>query len=294
MDLGPVHVQLLLRDELVDVVVKVNAGIFAELLQIGQHGVGGGVAVVRIGSHGLHGDGLQRLGDGGVDLPGGERDGVDVLNGHRHRGIPLEGQAAGDHLIQHHTGGVQVRPGIDVAAPGLLRGDIVDGAQGLLGQRAVSAGHHPGDAEVGHLHAAVPQDHHIVGLDVPVNDPPAVGVAQGLGDLGDEVQRLTPVQLVSLFLHILLQGNAVDQLHDDVFQRRGAAHVIHGHDVRVGQHSDRLGLIVEAAAELRILRQVLPQDLDGHQAVQPVTPRLIHLRHAADPDELKDFISIVE
>ena len=42
-----------------------------------------------------------------------------------------------------------------------------------------------------------------MGLDVPVNDAPAVGVAQGLGDLGDEMQGLPPVELVPFFLHIL-------------------------------------------------------------------------------------------
>ena len=43
-----------------------------------------------------------------------------------------------------------------------------------------------------------------------------LGVAETPHDLGDEVQRLPPVQLAPLF-HILLEGDAVDQLHDDIF-----------------------------------------------------------------------------
>ena len=117
--------------------------------------------------------------------------------------------------------------------PGLLRRDVVHRAQGLLGQGAVPPGGHPGDAEVGHLHTAVPEDHNVVGLDVPVDDPPAVGVAQRLDDLGDEVEGLPPVQLISLFLHILLQGDPVDQLHHDVLKVGGAAHVVHRHDIGV-------------------------------------------------------------
>ena len=82
------------------------------------------------------------------------------------------------------------------------------------------------------------------------DDPPAVGVAQGLGDLGDKVEGLPPVQLVALLLHILLQGDAVDELHDNILQLGGAAHIIHRHNVGVGQHGDGLGLVVEAAAKL--------------------------------------------
>ena len=284
----------LLGEKLVDVIVKVDVGVLAELLQVGQHLPGIGIAVVRVGGHGFHGDLLQSLGDGGVDLPRREGDGIDVLDGHGHGGVPLKGQPPGDHLIQHHAGGVQIAAGIDVATPGLLRGDIVDGAQGLLGQGAVSAGGHPGDAKVGHLHAAVPQHHHVVGLDVPVDDAPAVGVAQGLHDLGDEVQGLTPVQLTPLFLHILFQGDPVDELHDDVLNVSGAADIIHRHDVGVRQHGHGLGLVVEAAAELGVLGQVLPQDLHRHQPVQPVAPGFIHLGHPAGADELQDLISVIE
>ena len=275
-------------------VVKVDAGVFAELLQIRQHGVGGDIPLVHVGGHGLHGDGLQGLGDLGVDLPGREGDGVDMLDGHRHRGVPLVGQATGDHLVEHHAGRVDVAAGVDVAAPGLLGGDIVDGAQGLLGQGGLGGGGEPGDAEVGHLQAAVPQHHDVVGLDVPVDDAPAVGVGEGLHDLGDEVEGLPPGQLAPLLLHVLLEGDAVQQLHDDVVQLRRVGHVVHRHDVGVGEHGHGLGLVVEAAAELGVLGQLLLEDLDGHQPVEPVIPALVHHGHAADADALQDLISVVE
>ena len=79
-----------------------------------------------------------------------------------------------------------------------------------------------------------------MGLDVPVDDPPAVGVTQGLGDLDDEMKRLPPVQAVALFLHVLLQGDAVDEFHHDVLQLGGAAHIIYGHNIGMGQHGDGL------------------------------------------------------
>ena len=138
-----------------------------------------------------------------------------MLDGHGYGAVPLKGQAAGEHLIQHHAGGIDVGPGVHPVAPGLLRRDIVHGAQGLLGQ-GLPLVRQARDAEVGHPDAAVPQDHDVLGLDVPVDDATAVGVAEAPHDLGDEVQRLPPVQLAPLF-HILLEGDAVDQLHDDIF-----------------------------------------------------------------------------
>ena len=106
-------------------IVEIDAGILAELLQIHQHGVCRYIALVDIRGHSFHGDGLQSLWDLWVDLPWGERNGVDVLDGHRHRGLPLIGQAASDHLIEYHTGGVDIAAGVDMAAAGLLRRDIV-------------------------------------------------------------------------------------------------------------------------------------------------------------------------
>ena len=142
--------------------------------------------------------------------------------------------------------------------------------------------------------AAVPQDHDVVGLDVPVDDPPAVGVAQGLDDLGDEVEGLPPVELVPLLLHVLLQGDPVDELHDDVLHVRGAAHVIDRHDVGVGEHGHRLGLLEEAAAQLGVLRQVVPQDLHRHLAVEAVVQAPEDPGHAAHAHLLQNFISVVE
>ena len=71
-------------------------------------------------------------------------------------------------------------------------------------------------------------------------------------------------------------------------------YVIHRHDIGMGQHGNSLGLIVEAAAELSVGGQLLLQDLDGHQPVEPVIPALVHHGHTADADALQDFISVVE
>ena len=43
-----------------------------------------------------------------------------------------------------------------------------------------------------------------MGLDVAVDDAAAVGVTKCLDDLGGEVERLAPVELIPFFLDILL------------------------------------------------------------------------------------------
>ena len=56
-------------------------------------------------------------------------------------------------------------------------------------------------------------------------------------------------------------------------EENGWADVVDGHDVGVAEHGDGLGLVVEPAAELRVLAQVLLQHLDGHHPVEPVAFR---------------------
>ena len=102
-------------------IVHVDGRVLAEFLQIHQHGVGALIPLVQVGVHGLHADELQRLGDIRVQLTGTEGDAAEVLDGHGHGAVPLEGQAAGEHLIQHHTGAVNIAAGVQTLALGLLR-----------------------------------------------------------------------------------------------------------------------------------------------------------------------------
>ena len=68
---------------------------------------------------------------------------------------------------------------------------------------------------------AVPEDHNVVGLDVPVDDPRLWAWPSALTIWVMKWGGLPPVQLISLFLHILLQGDPVDQLHHDVLKVGG-------------------------------------------------------------------------
>ena len=286
---GLVHIHVL---QIGNGVVQVHLRILPEGLQIGDHSFGGLIALFNVRSHGLETDQLQLRRDIRVDLPRRQRNRAQMLNSHRDRRIPLKGQPTGEHLIEHHAGRVDIGPGVSTVAPSLLRRDIVDGAQCLLGQ-GLGRVLQTRDAEVGHLHTAVPQHHDVLGLDVPVDDAPAVGVAQALHDLSDEVERLSPVQLAPP-LHILLERDAVDQLHDDVFRLTALGHVIDRDDIGMRQHGNRLGFGVKTAAEVRILGQVALQDLHRHQTVEAMTLGLVDHGHTAGSDALENLVAVIQ
>ena len=269
-----------------------NVGVLAKFIQVLQHLGGALIALVHISRHGVHGDLLQALGNLGIQDPGRNGLGIDMLNGHRHRRLAVVGRMPCEHLIHDDAQGIEIGPEIDPAALGLLRGNIVHRAQGFPGQGTLGRGH-TGNAKVGHLYAAVLEDHDIVGLDVPVDDPAAVGMLQRLGDLRGKMQRLPPVEN-PLLLHILLERNAVNQLHHDVVQIVGVRHVIDIDDIGMREHGDGLGLGMEPAAELGVLRQLILEDLDGHQPVQTMAPGLIDHGHAAGADDLENLIPMVQ
>ena len=100
------------------------------------------------------------------------------------------------------------------------------------------------------------------------------------------MQRLLPVQH-SLGLHILLQGNAVDQLHDNVKDIVSGGNVEDLDDVRVAEHGNGLALRPEAAAEFVVAGIFILQNFYGHQPVQPVTAGLVYHGHAAGADDLQ-------
>ena len=168
----------------------------------------------------------------------------------------------------------------------------MDRAKSFLGQ-GVALGHDPGNAEISHFDRAVFQHHDIMGLDVTVDNTSAVGMLQSLGNLHGKVESFLPVQN-ALFLHILLQGDAVNQLHDDEIRLGRAGNIVHRHNIRMAEHGNRLPLIVEALAEFLILQIIVLQYFDCHQTVQSVTTGLVHHSHTAGANDLQYLVATVQ
>ena len=112
----------------------------------------------------------------------------------------------------------------------------MDAAQRLLCQRLMGVSQ-TGNTEIGHLHAAVPQHHDVLGLDIPVDDAAAVGVTETTHDLGDKMQRLPPVHMTAT-LHILFECDPVDELHDDIVNALRTGHIVNRHDIGMAQLCD--------------------------------------------------------
>ena len=126
---------------------------------------------------------VERRGDPRVDRARPLRRLRDLFHRHRDGGVGLEGDAAGQRLVEDHPDRVEVGDGGDVEALGLLGREVVRGPHhraGLGDLRDAGAG----DAEVGDDRLALAVDDHVLRLQVAVDDrrgggrsgpPPAPG-----------------------------------------------------------------------------------------------------------------------
>ena len=147
--------------------------------KLGGHFHGALVAVFGVLFHGHH----AHMDDGGGHIGGDGLDGrglsVQVLHGHGHGAVPIEGHASGEHFVKHHAAAVNIAASVRRLTAGLLGAEIMDGAHNAvaLGQRG--AIRHAGDAEIRDLDVALGVDEDILGLDVPVDNAVLVGVLEG-------------------------------------------------------------------------------------------------------------------
>ena len=266
--------------------------ILAELLHVAQHLRCGGIARLDVAVHRVHRDLLQTERDAGHQLAGQTRAAVDMLDRDGDRRLAVIGRTPGQHLIHHDAERINVAAIVDHRALGLLRRDIMHRAERLARERVLRCAD-PGDAEVRDLDAAVLEDQNVVRLDVAMDDAASVRVLKRLGDLHRKMQRLAPIER-PLALHILLEGNALDQFHDDVIHTAGAGDVVHADDVGMRKHRNGLRFRLEPTAELLIARKLLLEDLDRDKAVQAVIQRLIDLRHATGADVFENLIPVVQ
>ena len=274
-------------------VVKDDGGIQAEALQLAEHLRSGGVAVGRLLLHRLHGDLLETDRDAGVDLTGTLGGGLKLHERDRDGAVAVKGQSAREHLIEHDADGIDVGLAVGDVSSRLLGRDVVNRADRLVGHGARRLVGKARDAEVGHLDGAVLQQHDVLRLDVAVNDAALMRVLQRLEDLGGEVQHVLPLD-DTLTVDILLESDAVDIFHDDILDHIAEADIIDLDDVRMRKHRDRLGFVLEAADEFLIVEVLVLEDFDSDLAVVDGVVAAVDICHAADADQLVNFIASVQ
>ncbi len=104
-----------------------------------------------------------------------------------------ERRLAGQHFVEDRAQRVDIGPGIDRLARGLLGAHVLGSAEAHPGLRdphtAAVASSRERDPEVGHHRAAVVEQD-VVGLDVAMNHPVAMGVVEPGGDFARDPNRV--------------------------------------------------------------------------------------------------------
>jgi hypothetical protein len=218
-------------------------------------------------------DGLRILAE-----DGGER--------FRHR-LPLEGPVARGHLVEHGAEGELVRSEIDRPPDRLFGRHVSDCAHhdaglghggdrrgvGLLA--AVLRKRELRQAEVENLDEPLVGDHHVFGLDVPVDDSPRVGPGEPLGNLRREAEQLA--QGERAFGKRLSQRDSFDEFHDEEEARSDLFHLVDRDDVGMVQSGGRARLALETVEPVPVRGKPRRQDLDRDGATEPGVARPVHL-----------------
>ena len=156
---------------------------------------------------------------------------------------------------------------------------------GTVGHVVVGGEQQLGDAEVEDLRPTPGRQDHVVGLEVAVDDAPAMSLGEARGDVASDVEGLGDAELAGL--HPLVQGLARHQLHDDVVVTVLLQELVDLDDGGVLEAGDGACL----AAQPRTLDGVLVvgrDPFDGDRPVELLVVTAIDLAHAAGSEAAVD------
>jgi len=228
--------------------------------------------------------------------------GVHVHVQHLDGGLAGKGELAADEAVQDHAQGVEVAGRVYRLAGDLLGGHVAGGAHDGAGggqRRAVGgAVREAGDAEVQHfdlvLATVALKEHHVVGLEVAVDDAFAVGGPQGLGDLGADVGDALG-RHGAVLGEGLCEGSALEQLHGQVEGAVfGLAEVVETNGVWVLDARGGLHFALKAQDHLFAGRQVSAYDLEGDVAREALLLGTVDGAEAALPQACVDVVAARE
>ena len=153
----------------------------------------------------------------------------------------------------------------------------------LRGER-IGPSHELRYAEVEQLWLSGGRDDHVLGFEIPVDDPSCVSGRQGVGDVPAELQRLAP-------RHRSPRQPGCQRLALDVLENyvRAAvwidADVVHGTDTGMVERRNGPGFLKQSGPEALICSIRGGHELDGDVAVEDDVTAQIHVTHAAGPNE---------
>jgi hypothetical protein len=156
----------------------------------------------------------------------------------------------------------------------------------------------PRETEVGHAHevcaitAVVAAQHHVLGLEVAVQDAGSVGGREPAPGEQHDPQHLRPAMPG---LHPTPQRGPFDALHRDEDRVAARAHVVHGHDVGMIEPRECLAFAHQSCRSVvvrsRRRGRPWPQQLDRDVAVELGIIGCVHGRHRTATEHLEDDVA---
>ncbi|MBK6687592.1 MAG: hypothetical protein IPG45_24175 [Deltaproteobacteria bacterium] len=143
----------------------------------------------------------------------------------------------------------------------------------------------------GQVAAQITDDHHVVGLQIPMHDLPLVDGLERARDLQDHVARLQRRKRRAP--QPLAQGRSVQQLH----HTRHSARFVQLHevedvdDVRVTNVVGDLRLVVKPREHTFVVGELGAEHLDRGAAIEPSVGGRVDVAHAARGDPLFEAVT---
>ena len=219
-----------------------------------------------------------------------------------HGSIVLEGDLAREHLDEHAGQPVDVAPPVELLAHDLLRAHVGRSAadRTILGDRHVGVqGPHLGHAEIDDLHQirlAMSSGHqkNVLGFQVSMDDPPGVGVVNGLAHLAHDRDRFGEADR-TMDGHSLAQRPALEELHDEKkLTVTRLPEVEERDDIRMCETAGALCFLVETLHGRLVLcrgrRDQLQRDLSLHRVLE----RTIDDTHPSASEHAEQRVPIVD
>ena len=252
---------------------------------------------------------LQREGQARIELLRRRGRGVEDAVEDERRGRGGEGRDARRHFVEHDAQREQVRPRVQLLAPGLFGRHVQGRAHGAARARQVMlvevglrrregrAGRFGNvaqrqrslrQAEIQDLRGPAVHEEDVRGLDVAVHDSLRVRGIQAVGDLDADLQELR--NLDGLDGDAVLEGLAFEQFHRDERPAFELADVVDRADVGVIEGRCRARFPAKPLDRLRIPGNVVRKELQRDIPAEARVPRLVDHAHAAPTQLFEDAV----
>ncbi len=232
----------------------------------------------------------QRIRHQGVRFPGVPGFLVFLFQGDGQRRFAFEGDVPGHHFVEDDAEGVDVDPGVDLLEVDLFGGHVFRRSEHQAGTGQPLAFGDPGQPEIHDFRLALAVDHHVLGLEVAMDDAEAVRFTQALGDLPADIQRFGRREMVGT-ADEGLEVFAFDVFHRQVMGKAGFAQVVHPADAGMGDPAGELEFVPKTLDGFFVEADFRLQELEGDVFLDLAVIGPVNAAHAAPADLLDDFVT---